>query len=374
MALPALVFLALAAFAAALFGLPGAGRAAQLHVVFAVGAMPLIFGAMEHFIPVLTRTRKPPAPLAAIPFAGLAAGALIVVALADRHRLWAQHTAALLGAIAAATLLIWSRRRRASMLGRAHPCLAWYEAALASLVLALAAILATPVWPEQTFALQRAHLHLNTLGFVGMTALGTLAVLVPTVVGRPDAEAGTRLQRDLPWAAIGTLLVAGGAAWHVPTALIGAVLYAVAPVRLGTRWLRLYRAEIVSLHGATPLLAAALVGLAISIVYGTAMLATPDVVPTAAFVSGFLLPLVTGAAGQLLPVWLRPGVQGAWHADLRARLGRYGGVRALLFGVAGVATGAGFSWGWALATFALLWFMVQVAAGLARARTAKPAP
>lgn len=54
--LPALVCLALAAFAAALLGSPHAGRAAALHLVLAVGAMPLILGAMTHFIPVLTRT------------------------------------------------------------------------------------------------------------------------------------------------------------------------------------------------------------------------------------------------------------------------------------------------------------------------------
>lgn len=55
--LPALVFLALVAFAAALLWAPHAGRAAVLHLILAVGAMPLIFGAMSHFIPVLTRTR-----------------------------------------------------------------------------------------------------------------------------------------------------------------------------------------------------------------------------------------------------------------------------------------------------------------------------
>ena len=51
--LPALVLLALVAFAAALLWSPHAGRAAALHLILAVGAMPLIFGAMSHFIPVL---------------------------------------------------------------------------------------------------------------------------------------------------------------------------------------------------------------------------------------------------------------------------------------------------------------------------------
>jgi hypothetical protein len=41
-----------------------------------------------------------------------------------------------------------------------------------------------------------------------------------------------------------------------------------------------------------------------------------------AFIAAFLLPLVSGAATQLFPVWLRPGVQTAWHHGLRQALGR----------------------------------------------------
>lgn len=62
--LPALVGLALAAFVAALLGSLHAGRIVTLHLILAVGAMPLIFGAMGHFIPVLTRTRTPGAGMA----------------------------------------------------------------------------------------------------------------------------------------------------------------------------------------------------------------------------------------------------------------------------------------------------------------------
>lgn len=370
--LPALVVLALVAFAAALLGSPAAGRAAALHLLLAVGAMPLIFGAMSHFIPVLTRTRAAPAGLAAVPVVALAAGALVVGALSLPAMASAQHAAALLAAAAAAALLVWSRRRRAGMLGRPHPCLAWYEVALACLVAALLAILASGIWPQQTFALRRLHLHLNTLGFVGMTALSTLAVLLPTVTGRPDPDAGPRLRRDLPWAAAGTLSVAVGAAWLGPLAWVGVALWTVPLARLGASWLRLYRAETFALHGAAPLLAAALAGLALSLLAGT-LGALPDIPalrglePTLAFVAGFMLPLVTGAASQLLPVWLRPGVQGDWHATLRTRLGRYGGLRAVLFALAGIAAGLGKEWGLMLGAAALIWFLLQTAVALARA-------
>lgn len=121
--------------------------------MLAVGATPLIFGAMSHFIPVLTRTRTATAGLLGIPVLALAGGALAV--------------------IAASALLVW--HRRAGMLGRPHPCLAWYETALACLVLALVAILASVFWPQQAMALRRLHLHLNTLGFVGLPHSAPLA-------------------------------------------------------------------------------------------------------------------------------------------------------------------------------------------------------
>ncbi|MEW5967190.1 MAG: hypothetical protein AB1720_09405 [Pseudomonadota bacterium] len=359
MLLPALVFLALAAFLAAVLGIPLAGRAAGAHLALAAGAMPLIFAAMSHFIPVLTRTRAAPAALAGVPLLGATGGALAVAAIGLPDALWAQHAGALFALVAASALLIWSRLRRAGMLGRPHACLAWYEAALACLIVALLAILASAVWPAQTLALRRLHLHLNTLGFIGMTALGTLAVLLPTVIGRPDPEAATHLRRGLPWAAGGTVLVAAGAAWFAPLAALGAAAWAVPLARMGHAWQRRYRAELFAAHGAAPLLGAAFMGLVVSLLLGAAAVVVPTLNPLAAFVAGFLFPLVSGAATQLLPVWLRPGVQDAWHAALRGRLGRHAGLRALSFGLAGVLAGTGYAWALWLAAAALAWFLAH---------------
>ena len=369
MVLPALVFLALVTFAVALLWSPQAGRAAALHLILAVGAMPLIFGAMSHFIPVLTRSRGAPAGLVGIPVVALAGGALVVAALSLPELFMGRHAGAILAAAAAGSLLVWSQRRRNRMLGRPHPCLAWYEWALASLVLALLAILASAIWPQQTIALHRFHLHLNTLGFVGLTAVSTLAVLLPTVTGKPDPQVGPRLRRDLPWAVAGTLLVAIGSAWFGALAWIGGALWAVPLVRLGSSWLRLFRTEVFALHGAAPLLAAALAGLALSMVFGAlspmaAAGGLSPIEPALAFVSGFMLPLVSGAASQLLPVWLRPGVQSDWHAKLRDNLGRYGGVRAVLFCLGGIAAGMGHPWGLLLGAATLIWFLLQAAAAL----------
>jgi len=196
-------------------------------------------------------------------------------------------------------------------------------------------------------------LHANLLGFVGLTAIGTLQVLLPTSVGRTDYQASGRLTTDLKFACAGVLLLAVGAALAVPgtppgwprlVALAGALLFMLAPLRMATYWVAAYSERIGSLHGAAASLALACLGLIglmfAGIGHTLGFLAGRDAV--AGFVLAFLLPLVSGAATQLLPVWLRPGMQGEWHLRLRRRLGRLGGLRALLM----VCGGLAFAFGW----------------------------
>lgn len=45
----------------------------------------------------------------------------------------------------------------------------------------------------------------NALGFIELTAVATLQVLMPTAAGRSDPQSGTRLYYDLKWAAGGIL-------------------------------------------------------------------------------------------------------------------------------------------------------------------------
>lgn len=370
--LPALVLLALALFAGALLGAPLTGRPAYLHLMLAAGAMPLIFAAMIHFIPVLTRTREAGAGWILFPLLAIAGGMLAAASLAFPAWAWGRNAGALLALSVAAGLLIWSRLRRMRAVGRAHPCLGWYEAALASLALALLLILAASIWPQYWAGFRRLHLHLNTLGFIGMTAVATLAVLMPTAAGRPDPAAGAYLRTNLSWALAGTLLVAAGAAWHGLAGLLGAALWALVLIRLGAGWLRLHGKEIFAWHGAAPALAAALAGLFFSLAMGVLAAVAPArgwpaFDPVAAFVAGFLFPLVTGAATQLLPVWIRPGVQGDWHAGLRQSLGRHAGIRVLLFLAGAMVAGSGKGCGLLLGLSALLWFLFQALYSIAQA-------
>lgn len=369
--LPLLVFAAIAAFAAALaLKLAGAASpAAAAHVAFASGILPLIFGAMLHFVPVLTRGRAPSRAMQALPLGLLATGLVAAAAfLLPALFFSGSQVAALAGLAFSLAMAAWIVQRARAALGAPHPCLHWYLAAVGCLALALAAVLAMPVLPAQRAALRLFHLHLNTLGFIGLTALGTLAVLLPTAAGKPDAAAAARLRRDLAPAVAGVLLTASGAAWWLPAAHAGLLLLLWPVVRLGWIWARCFPATILRLHGAAPSLALALAGLLLLLVSGalhaTGRLNGGDAV--FGFALGFLLPLVTGAASQLLPVWLRPGVQTDWHRAARESLGRFAALRGLTFVAAGLGVLLGASVAAWLAAAALGCFVVQVSGVLAR--------
>ncbi len=363
--LPLLVIVALLSFGSALV-LPWRIPllpAAHVHLALAMGAMPLIFGAMLHFIPVLTRSGAPARALAFLPLAALGAGGMAVYAFVRGDLLspWL-HAAAGMGLLAAVLLAAWEVRRGKAMLGDPHSCLHWYVAALACLALALLAVAAMPWWPAERLALKRFHLHLNLLGFIGLTALGTAQVLLPTAAGRFDPQAAPRLRRGLPWAVAGVLLTAAGAAWWPPLAWLGLASWAGALFPLGRDWLVVYRKELFAWHGAVPSLGLAVLGFGLALAAGGAQAAgaAPSAGAAHLFVLGFLFPLVTGAAGQLLPLWLRPGRQTEWHDGARVRLTRWAGARGLLFLAGGLVTVAGGRWGFLLAMAGLLHFASAV--------------
>jgi hypothetical protein len=331
---------AVVAFAATLLAaFHAVSPAPTFHIVFAAGAMPLIFGAILHFVPVLTRSSHPPRAIRYLPLAVQAAGVATPLALAGLLPQWSLHVAASTAALAALILLVWTTRRLRSAFGAPHPGARWYGAALLCLFLAVTLV---PVWlslPELRPALRLFHLHLNTLGFIGLAALGTLPVLLPTTLGHPDPQAGVRLHHDLLWAIAGAILIAAGsAATALWLALPGAVLLAATAARSLHAWQRCFGLRALLGAGATASLAAATTGFLLLLLAGAAhglgwLPARPSL---AAFVSVFLLPLVTGALSHLLPVWRFPGVATARRAALALHLARWGGVRVLLFATGGI--------------------------------------
>lgn len=373
--LPLQVAFALLAFVAAA-GLLLTGSVAAIvgyHVVFAIGVLPLILAAMAHFVPVLTRSGPAGAWVRAIALAALPGGFLVVLYFSAPQSAPAAHyLGALVSGSAVVALAIWAWRLRRKTIGAPHPGLDWYLAALACLFIGLCAILAGHWLPGQRAALRLLHLHLNTLGFIGITALGTLQVLLPTAAQKPDPGVAARMRRHLKWMVAGTLATACAAAWHPPLAWIGALLLAVPLAGIVNAWRQLYAPQIFTLHGAMPSLAAALAGfmavLALGAAHGYFRIGAN---PIAAFIIAFLMPLVTGAVSYLLPLWLRPGHQTGWHREVRKRLGLGSGARALILLAGGLMAGMGFEAGWALALFAAGAFVVQIILALALTGTAE---
>ena len=348
----------------AILALSGLGSPlAVAHLAFAVGIVPLIFAAMMHFVPVLTRTGEPGKRLASLPSAAQATGLVVVAAMQGWLPYWLVYLAAAVDLVFAAILLQWIALRVRATLGDPHPGWRWYATALGCLMMALSAIVLIPVWPTYWQALRIFHLHLNTLGLIGLAALGTLPVLLPTALGLADPQAGVWLRRRLWLVASGALMVATGAAISWPFAAPGTALILVASLGLLGQWGRRFGGWPLLRDGVSASLLAALVGLMITLAAG--LLHGAGLIPTRpsllAWASGFLMPLVSGALSQLLPVWRWPGPQTPERLLMRRKLASSGSVRAGLFLSSSLAflaelevLGAG------LVAFALLLFVIAL--------------
>jgi hypothetical protein len=350
----------LATFLLLHFGSPSYLAAA--HLVFAVGILPLIFGVITHFVPVLTRSGRAHRGVLLAPLLLQAAGLAVFLHFYGLVGRWALHAAAGSALLIALAFAGWLVLRALRTLGRPHPGWRWYLAAIALLAVSLLLVPAMAVWPGAYHELRLLHLHLNTLGFIGLTAIGTLQVLVPTVLSGPDAEAAARLRRDLPFAVCGILAVALGSALWLPLALFGAVLLGSVALRLGISWWRRYGLRKLAGDGASAALAAALGGFVLLILLGVAhafrILDGQHAVP--AFVAAFLLPLVTGALSQLLPVWRSPGPRTPARDRMRAALISGGALRAVFFVVGGLTLALGNNEGIWLAAAGMVSFLFGI--------------
>jgi hypothetical protein len=295
------------------------------------------------------------------------AGVLVVLYFQGEAGTGALHAAAGLSLLSCVGLSAWLIRRAKLTLGKPHPGWRWYLAAIACLGAGLALVPVMSVWPELWPSLRLLHLHLNTLGFVGLTAVGTLQVLMPTILSGPDAEASIRLKQDLLPALVGVGLIVMGAAFWWPLSLLGSLSLAYVVVRLGRSWLTRYGFRTILNSGAAASLACALIGLLMLIVFGVAhgfgFLSGHDAVP--AFFAGFLMPLVTGALSQLLPVWCVPGRRTAMRDRLHKILAAGGAIRSLFFLGGGVLLAFGQNAGFWLAAAGLLSFVALVLRALA---------
>jgi hypothetical protein len=338
--LPTATLTLLALLVSAGLALIGAGAPlAVTHLAFAVGVVPLIFAAISHFVPVLTRTGDPGRWIARLPLAAQGAGLLAVTAMQGWLPRWLAHAAAAVDLLLTIILINWIAARVRATLGSPHPGWRWYGAALGCLLLALLAVLLIPTLPAYWSALRAFHLHLNTLGLVGLAALGTLPVLLPTALGQSDPQAAGWLRRRLWLATGGALVIATAAAVNWPLAVPGAALILVAALGLVGQWGRRFGIRTLLADGVAASLLAALLGLMLVLVGGVAHGAglLPGRTILLAWAAAFLLPLVSGALSQLLPVWRWPGPATPERTLMRTRLAASGPWRALFFIGAGLA-------------------------------------
>lgn len=368
---------AILSFGLAILGLSGAvlpppsflsrlSPVALYHVFFASGAMPLVIAAVLHFVPVLTRSEIAPLSLRRLPVLVQLAGALVPLGMSGLLPYASLHLAATLVALASVVVLMWLLRRWRATLGPAHASIRWYGVALLCLFFAVSLV---PVWsmmPALMPALRTFHLHLNTLGFIGLAALGTLPVLLPTAMGVIEPEANRRLEVDLPAGSTGAILIAAGAAgaqgW---LASLGAGLLAWVAVRHLLAWRRSFGLRGLFRDGAAASLATATGGLCVllmaGVAHGLGHLSARTAL--AGFVSLFLLPLVTGALAQLLPVWRWPGMDSPRRKRLRLRLAQGGAARSGLFFAGGLAMLLDAPAGLVFVALALLHFFLAVVRG-----------
>ncbi len=337
------------------------GGPSIIHLVMAAGIMPLIMGAMIYFTPVLTRSRAAGWQLLLAPMLALAAGVLVFASLLWRRNMLP--IPAILGIVATGILLGWMNYRVRFMLGRPHPGLAWYQWALVCLLLGLTAILVATFLSEFWATLRRFHLHVNLLGFVGLTALGTLRVLIPTAAGYVDPDAHARLHGDLYLAVTGTLLIATGSAWLTWLVWPGLALWLIPLGRFAVTLATSRRKLVWGWHRPAASLGLAVMGLfAVLITSGLhAIDARHAGASLSLFFFMFLFPLVTGAVSYLLPVWLWPGRRGAVYESNARRLAWGSGIRSLVFLAAGVMAWSGMPEAVYLAAAGVLVFLLQAA-------------
>jgi nitrite reductase (NO-forming) len=300
------------------------GHWLALHLVLLGAATNAIVVWSDHFAAALLRA--PPVAERTATARTLALNLGIVAVLGGVHT--RRPTLAAAGACVAGLVVLGHALALATRIGRALPArlsrTVWFYVAAGAALLAgmglglwLAGGVASSA--EAYLALRLAHAHLNVLGWVGLTVVGTQFTLWPTVLHTrmvPGLERAVRW--SLPPLAAGLAMAAIGlAAQHKPTALAGLVAYAAG---LGIALVPFFRAarQRPPRTAAAWMLGTGMAWLVVAVAGDLAALAASArvveldgrvarLVPAVA--AGFALQTLTGALSYLLPVVFG---RGAW--------------------------------------------------------------
>jgi nitrite reductase (NO-forming) len=389
-----LVYLALAVAALALQGssLP-MPRWLAVHLLLLGAVTNAIVTWTEHFAVALLRSEAPSRAVAAARLVALNVAVVGVLAgVAGNVPVLTMAAATLLAAVVLVHLGSLVRISRRALMSRVAGTIAFYVAAGAALAagIALGTVVSVGHLGHATHEqLHTAHVHANVLGWIGLTVLGTLFTLWPTVLRTRMADDVMRTAKVcLAVSLTGlTLAVTGLATGVRPVALAGLALYAVGVVVALQPFVVTWRRKAPR-EAASWSMAAATAWLLLGVVADVVLLASaPGVtayVPrldalVPALAVGFVLQRLLGALMYLLPVVLGGGPAAVRASIERLAPGWRWRLAALNAGVAAVWVSAALHAptivqvaAWVLAVVPVLAFLVLVVGAVAPKKAHSP--
>jgi nitrite reductase (NO-forming) len=378
-----LAYLAAGGVVLALGGRVAGGGWLALHLVLLGAASNAIVVWSEHFAAALLRAPPAGERVAAARAVALNLGVVAVLGGVHGGRpALAAAGAGVAGAVVLGHALVLATRIAHSLPARLGRTVWFYPAAAAALLagmgiglwLAGGAVTSADAYR----ALRLAHVHLNVLGWVGLSVVGTQFTLWPTVLRTRMVEAvELAARRSLPLLAAGLAVAAAGLArQRRVVALAGLAVYAAGLAVALVPFVRTAR-QRPPRTAAAWMLAAGMTWLVIVVVGDLAALAaSPRVVDldgrlgrlVPVVVAGFALQTLTGALSYLLPVVFGGGAFGNRRLTAVLELGWRPRVAAVNLGVlvlaAGPAGGRVAAVGWWLAGLGLGSFLPLAAAAL----------
>lgn len=321
------------------------GRWLLIHLLFLGAASNAILVWSVHFATAILRSPLPATRSGEVArLVVLNAGALAVLAGGTAGPAWVGVAgAAAVFAAVVAHLWVMARRLRRALPARFAVTVHYYLAATVALLAGIPA----GAWmllidDEQRPRLLLFHAHVNLLGWITLTVLGTLLTLWPTVLRtRMVAGAGRAATRALPLCLAGlACLSIGTLAWWPVLAVAGLALFAAAVILLARPGIATARQRPPASF-ATSSIAAGIGWLLVALVWDAGTLLRAGSAGSAAegfstvlipLGVGFVAQVLLGALAYLLPMALGGGP--ARVRDRTAALDRYWSQRVTMANVA----------------------------------------
>lgn len=216
-------------------------------------------------------------------------------------------------AVAAHAVVLWLQLR-AALPARFGPLVRYYVAAALVFLggIAIGATMGVVGDPTLTDRLVTGHIVLNAYGWIGLTALGTLVLLWPTVLhARMDDRADAAGRHALPVLVGGLLAAAAGALFDLRVLVaVGMAVWVLGALRIGAEGWRQARSMPPRTFAGWSLAAAFAWVIVAAGALGVRAVTSPDWATLRAeyllilgpLVAGFAVQLLTGALSHLMPV------------------------------------------------------------------------